>query len=75
LKNTWIIVRIDGHGFHRFTSEHGFEKPNDPRGLHLANYAAERVMKEMQDLVLAYGMTLKSMTMDVIMKATNRPKR
>ncbi|KAJ3415207.1 tRNA-histidine guanylyltransferase 1-like [Chytridiales sp. JEL 0842] len=55
LPNTWIVVRVDGHSFHKFTAEHGFEKPNDIRALHLANSAAEHVMNEMQDIVMAYG--------------------
>ncbi|KAI9346913.1 tRNAHis guanylyltransferase-domain-containing protein [Obelidium mucronatum] len=55
LRNTFIVVRIDGHGFHRFTQEHNFEKPNDLRALHLANEAAKGVMNEIQDVVLGYG--------------------
>ncbi|KAJ3075750.1 tRNA-histidine guanylyltransferase 1-like [Podochytrium sp. JEL0797] len=55
LRNTYIVVRVDGHGFHRFTSEHEFAKPNDLRALHLANAAAQGVMEDMQDIVLAYG--------------------
>ncbi|TPX69242.1 hypothetical protein SpCBS45565_g02572 [Spizellomyces sp. 'palustris'] len=55
LPNTWLVVRVDGHSFHRFTSEHNFAKPNDIRSLQLMNYAAQRCMQEMQDIVLAYG--------------------
>ncbi|KAJ3148815.1 tRNA-histidine guanylyltransferase 1-like [Irineochytrium annulatum] len=55
LLNTYIVVRVDGHSFHRFTSQHGFTKPNDERGLRLANYAACAVMEEVQDVFLAYG--------------------
>ncbi|KAJ3300443.1 tRNA-histidine guanylyltransferase 1-like [Borealophlyctis nickersoniae] len=55
LPNTFIVVRIDGHSFHRFTSAHGFVKPNDPRALHLMNYAAQKCMEEIQDIVIAYG--------------------
>lgn len=33
LPNTWLVVRIDGRGFHRFTDSHGYQKPNDERGL------------------------------------------
>ncbi|TPX32606.1 hypothetical protein SmJEL517_g04307 [Synchytrium microbalum] len=55
LPNTHIIVRIDGHSFHRFTTEHGFAKPNDIRAINLANHAATHVMKEFSDIVLAYG--------------------
>jgi tRNA(His) guanylyltransferase len=29
LPNCWIVIRIDGKGFHKFSDEHEFEKPND----------------------------------------------
>lgn len=55
LPNCWIVVRIDGKGFHRFSDKHNFEKPNDNRGLSLMNRAAIAVMKEFKDIVLSYG--------------------
>ncbi|KAI3653083.1 hypothetical protein MP228_002508 [Amoeboaphelidium protococcarum] len=55
LPNTYIVVRIDGRGFSRFTKEHKFEKPNDLRGIQLMNSCAERVMKDFSDITLAYG--------------------
>ncbi|KAJ3054676.1 tRNA-histidine guanylyltransferase 1-like [Rhizophlyctis rosea] len=55
LRNTWIVVRLDGHSFHRFTSQHNFLKPNDPRALHLASFAAQKCMEEFEEIVLAYG--------------------
>lgn len=30
--NEWIVVRIDGKGFHKFSEKNGFEKPNDVNG-------------------------------------------
>lgn len=36
LKDTFIVVRIDGQSFHKFSKEHYFLKPNDKRfALHL----------------------------------------
>lgn len=32
LPNCWIVVRIDGKAFHKFTQKHNFEKPNDEHG-------------------------------------------
>lgn len=32
LPNCWIVVRIDGKAFHKFTQKHDFEKPNDENG-------------------------------------------
>lgn len=32
LPNVWIVVRIDGKAFHKFSKEHDFVKPNDERG-------------------------------------------
>ena len=40
---------------HRFSDEHGFEKPNDQRALQLMNICAETVMREFTDIVIAYG--------------------
>ncbi|EON69651.1 hypothetical protein W97_08911 [Coniosporium apollinis CBS 100218] len=57
LPNTWIVVRIDGRGFKRFTSKYGFRKPNDDRGIGLMNAAAKEVMKELQDLIVGYGVS------------------
>ncbi|KAJ3258063.1 tRNA-histidine guanylyltransferase 1-like [Boothiomyces macroporosus] len=55
LKNTFLVVRIDGHSFHRFTKIHNYRKPNDPRGINLMNACAIEVMKEFNDIILAYG--------------------
>ena len=55
LQNTWLVIRIDGHGFSRFTSSHNFTKPNDIRALHLANHCARQVMNEFNDIILSYG--------------------
>ena len=41
LPNTWLVVRIDGRGFHKFTDAHNFHKPNDVRALRLMNHAAK----------------------------------
>lgn len=32
LPNCWIVVRIDGKAFHKFTQKHEFNKPNDDNG-------------------------------------------
>ncbi|KAG0225483.1 hypothetical protein BGW41_004686 [Actinomortierella wolfii] len=55
LQNVYILVRIDGKGFHKFSAAHNFAKPNDERALHLMNKAAQTVMKELHDIVLAFG--------------------
>ncbi|XP_064456277.1 probable tRNA(His) guanylyltransferase [Ornithodoros turicata] len=55
LPNCWIIVRIDGKGFHKFSDVHKFEKPNDKRALDLMTHCAQRVMKEFTEICLAYG--------------------
>ncbi|KAF2235518.1 putative tRNAHis guanylyltransferase Thg1 [Viridothelium virens] len=57
LPSTWIVIRIDGRGFHKLSAKYEFEKPNDKRALNLMNAAAEGVMKELPDLVLAYGVS------------------
>jgi tRNA(His) guanylyltransferase len=55
LLNTWIVVRIDGKGFHKFSEKHSFQKPNDIRALNLMVKAAARVMDEFKDICIAYG--------------------
>lgn len=39
----------------RFSSIHGFVKPNDQRALNLMNTAAAECMQSFPDIVLAYG--------------------
>ena len=55
LMNTFMVVRIDGKGFTKFTDTHGYEKPNDLRGLNLMNDCARQVMETFPDVWLAYG--------------------
>ena len=31
LPNCYIVVRVDGHNFHKFSKLHEFHKPNDKR--------------------------------------------
>ncbi|KAH6940007.1 hypothetical protein HPB50_024009 [Hyalomma asiaticum] len=55
LPNCWIVTRIDGKAFHKFSDVHGFEKPNDKRALDLMTRCAERVMEEFSEICMAYG--------------------
>ncbi|KAF9007410.1 tRNAHis guanylyltransferase-domain-containing protein [Cyathus striatus] len=55
LPNTYLVFRLDGHSFHRFSDEHGFAKPNDKRALELMDCAAQEVMREYPDIVLGFG--------------------
>ncbi|OWF49248.1 probable tRNA(His) guanylyltransferase [Mizuhopecten yessoensis] len=55
LPNCWIVIRIDGKAFHRFTDVHHYMKPNDDRGLSLMTKAAQCVLEEFKDVVMAYG--------------------
>ncbi|CAH2238468.1 jg982 [Pararge aegeria aegeria] len=55
LPNSWIVVRLDGKCFHKFSEDHNFTKPNDARGLKLMNYSAYAVLSEFNDLLMAYG--------------------
>lgn len=58
LPNTYLVVRIDGHAFHRFTTLHHFSKPNDLKGIHLMSHAAKQVMAAMEGTcVCAYGIS------------------
>ncbi|KAF5096590.1 hypothetical protein DV451_004180 [Geotrichum candidum] len=55
LPDTWIVIRVDGRGFHRFSDRYNFEKPNDLRALTLMNESAKVVMRDITDVILAYG--------------------
>ncbi len=55
LPNAWIIVRVDGKSFKKFSELHSFEKPNDKLGLELMTRAAVSVMEELRDICMAYG--------------------
>jgi len=55
LQNCWIVVRIDGKAFHKFTDAHHYAKPNDERGISLMNCAAQKVMTDFNEVVLSYG--------------------
>ncbi|KAL8656363.1 MAG: hypothetical protein Q9210_000290 [Variospora velana] len=61
LPNTFLVVRIDGRGFHQvrfsLSAKFGLEKPNDRRALDLMNAAARAVLQEIPDISLAYGMS------------------
>ncbi|XP_038883677.1 tRNA(His) guanylyltransferase 1-like isoform X1 [Benincasa hispida] len=54
---TWIVIRIDGCHFHRFSEVHVFEKPNDQQALNLMNSCAVAVMEKLPDLVFSYGVS------------------
>ncbi|KAF9483189.1 tRNAHis guanylyltransferase [Pholiota conissans] len=55
LPGTYMLFRLDGHSFHRFSDKHEFTKPNDVRALQLMDHAAKDVMEEYTDIVLAFG--------------------
>ncbi|KAI5990246.1 tRNAHis guanylyltransferase-domain-containing protein [Pisolithus albus] len=55
LPGCFLVCRLDGHSFHKFSEEHGFAKPNDKRALELMDRAAMDVMTEYKDIVLAFG--------------------
>ncbi|XP_073828472.1 probable tRNA(His) guanylyltransferase [Musca autumnalis] len=55
LPNVWIVIRVDGKGFHKFSKIHDFKKPNDENALNLMNNAAQTVMEEFRDIIISYG--------------------
>ncbi|KAK9511064.1 hypothetical protein O3M35_005706 [Rhynocoris fuscipes] len=55
LENCWIVVRIDGKAFHKFSDLHKFKKPNDERSLKLMTKSAVNVMSEFRDIIIAFG--------------------
>lgn len=55
LPNSWIVVRLDGKCFHKFSDDHKFVKPNDIRALRLMNYVAFSVMKDFHEILMGFG--------------------
>ncbi|KAL2323769.1 hypothetical protein Fmac_028148 [Flemingia macrophylla] len=56
MPSTWIVVRIDGCHFHRFSEIHEFVKPNDDRALNLTNSCAVAILEKFwEGIVFAYG--------------------
>lgn len=55
LPQTFIVVRVDGRGFSRFTDAHSYIKPNDARGLALMAQCAAAIMRDWGEAVLAFG--------------------
>uniref|UniRef100_A0A0D9WJ23 tRNA(His) guanylyltransferase n=1 Tax=Leersia perrieri TaxID=77586 RepID=A0A0D9WJ23_9ORYZ len=55
--SNWIVVRIDGCHFHRFSKIHTFEKPNDESALRLMNACATSMLEKFPDIVFAYGVS------------------
>ncbi|CAG2104819.1 unnamed protein product [Medioppia subpectinata] len=56
MRDCFIVVRIDGQKFHKFSKRHNFLKPNDKRCLDLMNESAKHVMKAFfPNIVIAYG--------------------
>lgn len=55
LPDTYVVIRVDGKGFHQFSATYGFEKPNDLRALHVMNRAARALMAAFPDVQMAYG--------------------
>jgi tRNA(His) guanylyltransferase len=55
LPHAFIVVRVDGRAFTRFTTDHAYIKPNDARGLALMNQCAAAVLKDWGDIVMAFG--------------------
>lgn len=45
LPDVYLVVRLDGKGFHKFSERHNFIKPNDTRALRLINAAALKVIQ------------------------------
>eukprot|EP00879_Flechtneria_rotunda_P027443 GHRR01029399.1.p1 GENE.GHRR01029399.1~~GHRR01029399.1.p1 ORF type:complete len:216 (+),score=26.68 GHRR01029399.1:658-1305(+) len=55
LPSCWIVIRIDGKAFTKFSAAHKFEKPNDKRALDLMDECAKCVMQEFSEIKLAFG--------------------
>lgn len=55
LPQTYIVIRVDGKGFHKFSEHYQFEKPNDLAALTVMNKTAYTMLTQFPDILLAYG--------------------
>lgn len=55
LPQTYIVIRVDGKGFHKFSEHYKFEKPNDLQALNVMNKTAETMLQHFPDILLAFG--------------------
>ncbi len=55
LLNTFMVVRVDGKGFSKYSELNQFEKPNDLKALQVMNSAAMSICKKFNEIFLAYG--------------------
>ncbi|CAI5760165.1 unnamed protein product [Candida verbasci] len=55
LQDCYIIIRVDGKSFHKFSSHYNFNKPNDEKALEVMNLTAEKIMNKYDDILMAYG--------------------
>ncbi|KAK9465091.1 tRNAHis guanylyltransferase-domain-containing protein [Lipomyces arxii] len=55
LPNTYIVIRVDGRGFHKISKEYDFAKPNDRRALDLMNVTAKSIVEQFPETLCAYG--------------------
>lgn len=50
LPGAWVVLRLDGRGFTKFTEREGFEKPFDTRFQQLMRDTAQTVLQELQGI-------------------------
>jgi len=55
LPGCFIVIRVDGKGFTKFSELHDFEKPNDVKALRLMDAAAKAVLVDYPDVRMAFG--------------------
>ncbi|EGW30092.1 uncharacterized protein SPAPADRAFT_144742 [Spathaspora passalidarum NRRL Y-27907] len=55
LPDTYVVIRVDGKGFHKFSQHYQFTKPNDIAALQVMNRAAHKIMTKYSDVMMAYG--------------------
>ncbi|GAX74996.1 hypothetical protein CEUSTIGMA_g2442.t1 [Chlamydomonas eustigma] len=55
LPGCYIVIRVDGKGFTKFSTLHNFEKPNDINALLLMDEAAKAVLVDYPDIRIAFG--------------------
>lgn len=72
MQDTYLITRLDGHRFTKFTADHGFMKPNDERGLLLM---AEVGRRKERIAVSFFGMVDLSRSWNMIRRCSRRGSR
>ena len=69
LPECWIVVRIDGKAFHKFSEKHNFVKPNDKQALDLVRFNCS-CFKITDNVLRSFELVLKKVQMMIYWRSS-----